>query len=47
MLYLKTGKDSVTTSRKFVKLYGYFHPPCVLHQAPRTPRAARRFRIFR
>ena len=31
MLYLKIGKDSVTTSRKFVKLYGHFHPPCVLH----------------
>ena len=31
MLYLKTGKDSVTTSRKFVKLYGHFHPLCVLH----------------
>ncbi|KAG2557467.1 hypothetical protein PVAP13_8NG256505 [Panicum virgatum] len=25
------GKDSVTTSRKFVKLYDHFHPPCVLH----------------
>jgi len=31
MLYLKIGKDSVTTSRKFVKLYVHFHPPCVLH----------------